>query len=99
MFGVNKKKTIENVETILGNAIIKDCLANGWSITSEYSKKMIDKGIDFDSYTISRNKQNLFFTWSNWDEWEIVGTEDTINWLIEAYSLASNQKGNDSIKK
>jgi len=93
MFGFSKKKKIIDVDTYLGNRILENCLSDGWKKKSEYCRLMFDKGIDFDAYTIGKDKKLLKFEWSNWEEWEISGSEEVINWLIKKYQLVSGQAG------
>ena len=80
-----------DIETKLGNGILKKCLENGWELMSEYDKNMFDKGIDYDSYTIIKNKDELIFEWSNWEEWEVSGNKKTIDWFIKEFNLSSNK--------
>jgi len=53
--------------------LLKQLTHDGWKITSEYSKLMFDKGVDFDSYILIKGDLELEFTWTNWDEWSVKG--------------------------
>lgn len=46
------KAKIEFVDTILGNEIIENLKREGWKVKKQYSWLMMDKGIDFDNYTL-----------------------------------------------
>jgi hypothetical protein len=86
------KKVIQ-IKTNLGNRMLEDCLSGGWKKTSEYSSLMFDKGIDYDAYTIEKGHKLLEFEWTNWEEWEISGSEEAIDWLIKQYQMVSGQAG------
>jgi len=73
-----KKVSIENVETELGNKLIESLLHNGWKLKSEYDAIMIDKGVDYDFYTLTFNDMTLHFEWDNWFEWKIEGSASSI---------------------
>lgn len=78
---------IENIKTELGNQIIKTLLSEGWKVVSEYSPFTIDKGIDFDSYTLKKGDQVIEFEWDNWDEWEITGELLLIEEIKDKFNL------------
>jgi len=78
---------IENIETNLGNTILDELKEDGWKVSAEYSPLAFDKGMDFDSYTLKRNKAKLYFKWTNWFEWQIQGSDIEVNYLITKYKL------------
>lgn len=78
---------IENIATEIGNEILVKLKIDGWKISDQYNRLAFDKGIDFDSYTLKKGKQELYFEWSNWFEWEIQGCETEICNLIARFSL------------
>ena len=75
---VTGKMTIDGVKTGAGNALLKTLVCEGWKIASEYSPQMIDKGIDFDAYTLEHDSKRIEMEWDNWGEWTITGTEEAI---------------------
>lgn len=81
---------LENIDTELGNTILKDLRKSGWRKTKEYSWLAFDKGIDFDSYTLKKDGQKLYFEWTNWFEWEITGSESTLAAIAKEYQLKIN---------
>ncbi|MGH1484955.1 MAG: hypothetical protein ACRBCI_01970 [Cellvibrionaceae bacterium] len=81
-----------NINTKLGNKILEDLKNDGWKKTKEYSILAFDKGIDYDSYTIKKNKLKLEFEWTNWLEWEISGSHSELNFLTKQYNLKTNQQ-------
>ncbi len=85
MWPFKKKIKLADIETEFGNKIIKDLLSKGWKITSEYSDKMFDKSIDYDSYTLKQKGNKLCFEWDNWTEWTIEGPELLIKDLTLTY--------------
>ena len=78
---------LESVKTAVGNRILEDLQNNGWTITAQYSPLAFDKGIDFDSYTLSKGKETLYLEWTNWFEWEIHGSEVELMTLLKKYDL------------
>ncbi|AJQ96053.1 hypothetical protein [Gynuella sunshinyii] len=54
---------------------------------SEYSKLAFDKGIDFDNYILEKKGVRLEFEWTNWLEWEIFGSIETLQELSEKYDF------------
>jgi len=81
-----------DIETELGNKILEDLISDGWKKIREYSPVAFDKGIDFDSYVLKKNKSKLKFKWNNWFEWEISGPENELEVIARKYSLSSNQE-------
>lgn len=79
---------ISNIETKKGNDFLESLIkTDGWEIIAQYDTRAIDKGIDFDSYTIAKSGQHLKFEWANWDEWEITGKKELLTVLATKYSL------------
>ncbi len=70
--------TRPNGRFMVGNALLKALVSEGWRVVSEYSDQMIDKGVDFDSYTLKRDGKKIRMEWDNWQEWSITGEEEVI---------------------
>lgn len=83
-----------DIETELGNQIIKDLINDGWKKVREYSPLAFDKGIDFDHYVFKRDKVKLTFKWNNWFEWEVSGAENELYSIAKKYDLSLNQTNN-----
>ncbi len=82
---------ITNIKTQTGNTILDALKKDGWKQTQEYSPLAFDKGIDFDSYTLKKAGETLAFEWTNWFEWEISGSTEVIENLVEKYGLEGHQ--------
>lgn len=78
---------VENIKTEIGNEILIQLKKDGWFISDQYDQCAIDKGIDFDSYTLKKGEEELQFEWSNWFEWEVQGSESEIQNLIKKFKL------------
>lgn len=78
---------IENIETGLGNSIIAALKNEGWKVSGQYNWLAFDKGIDFDSYTLKKDNEKLYFEWTNWFEWEVQGNEKEIDYLVTKFRL------------
>ncbi|WP_223788329.1 hypothetical protein [Marinicella meishanensis] len=78
---------IEHIRTEVGNQIIADLKQTGWRKTQEYSPLAFDKGIDYDSLTLTKGAETLEFEWSNWFEWSISGPADRLQQLQQQYAL------------
>ena len=85
MWPLKRTKRIEDIPTDLGNALLRDLLSSGWRIVDQYPDHMFDKGIDYDSYTLKGQTGKLEFEWSNWDEWSILGSEESVDLLLSLY--------------
>ena len=85
------KRSFKDVNTDLGNHILRDFKSEGWKVTSEYSDQMFDKGIDFDAYSLKRDGVKIEFEWDNWEDWIITGPAEVMSELAQRYSLG-NQK-------
>ena len=84
----SKRMKIENVESDLGNKILKHLVKEeGWRIQSQYDPTAFDKGVDFDSYAIKKGGKELSFEWSNWFEWEITGDTEMLKLLAKSNKL------------
>ena len=79
--------TVEFIKSDVGFAIFETLKAEGWRVTSEYSPLMFDKGIDFDAYTLKKEKQVIYFEWTNWFEWEIKAKPEIILPICERFAL------------
>jgi hypothetical protein len=77
----SKKASIQDLKTELGHEVIQILISAGWTITNEYDPNMIDKAIDFDAYTLSKDSEVLDFEWDNWFEWKITGSVETISMI------------------
>ncbi len=78
---------ITGIETELGNKILEELFRSDWKKIKEYNILAFDKGIDFDSYTLKKRAARLQFEWTNWFEWEITGSKQVLEELIEKYDL------------
>lgn len=78
---------ITDINTELGNRILTHLVDAGWRVEYEYPESTIDKGIDFDAYTLVREGQKLDFEWDNWDEWQICGSPSAILGICSAFSI------------
>ena len=85
-----------NIDTDHGNRIIEELLINGWKKEKIYNKHSFDKGIDFDSYSLIKQDQSLYFEWSNWFEWEVSGSESALMDLSNKYVLEIERKKNQT---
>ena len=79
---------IKDIATSIGNSMIDDLIQNGWQKSDEYNVFAMDKGIDFDSYTLSKESETLYFEWTNWFEWEIVGDISAIESIANKYQFS-----------
>lgn len=83
---------IEYIETEKGNEILDQLRTDGWKLTDQYNRLAFDKGIDFDSYTLTKGNETLYFEWSNWFEWTIQGSNIEIENLISKYKLKTHNR-------
>jgi hypothetical protein len=83
---------LENIETELGNTILAQLKSEGWKRKSQYSPFAFDKGIDYDSYTLKKDGQELFFEWDNWFEWKVSGPEDVLGVLAQRFAIKPTGK-------
>ncbi len=70
--------TYSDIKTELGNEILLLLKKDKWRVKSQYPIFAFDKGIDYDEYTLQKEKLILTFTWDNWFEWEISGDDESI---------------------
>ena len=82
-----KNFTIEDIETELGNSIFHTLKSEGWKVIAQYSPLAFDKGIDYDSYTLQKGQEELYFQWTNWFEWSISGSERVMTEIATRFSL------------
>lgn len=80
--------TVGGINTELGNRIIGHLLLRGWVVEYEYPDSTIDKGIDFDAYTLTRDGERIEFEWDNWDEWQIRGTPTLVSAICSEFGIA-----------
>ena len=78
-----------DIKTEIGNKILEDLIKEGWKKTHEYSPLAFDKGIDFDSYVLKKDKSKLKFKWNNWLEWEISDTENELKIIAKRYAISA----------
>ena len=78
-----------DIKTEIGNKILEDLIKEGWKKAHEYSPLAFDKGIDFDSYVLKKDKSKLKFKWNNWLEWEISGTENELKIIAKRYAISA----------
>jgi hypothetical protein len=71
--------TIKNIETSNWNKTIEFLINDSWSISSEYY--CFDKGIDYDSKTLKKGKERIYFEWDNWTGGEIRCNEATVKYI------------------
>ena len=81
------RETIENISTDLGNEILDFLKSEKWKVVAQYSPLSFDKGIDYDSYVLSKNGHQLKFEWDNWFEWKIEGNKAVIKDLSNRFLL------------
>jgi hypothetical protein len=77
---------IEFIDTDIGDKIIDDLKESGWRLVDEYPM-VFDKGIDYDFYTLELDNKTIKFEWTNWFEWEISGTEESLIQMSKKYKL------------
>ncbi len=84
-----------NIETKLFYSIIKYLTKRNWyftkskwKITVEYSRKLFDKGIDFDLYQLENNGENILFAWTNWFEGELKTTTKNIEIIEKKFGVS-----------
>jgi hypothetical protein len=77
---------IEFIDTDIGEKIIKDLKRFGWRLIDEYPM-VFDKGIDYDFYTLERENLEMKFEWTNWFEWEVSGSDESLVEISERYKL------------
>ena len=78
---------VADIETELGNRVLTELVRAGWAVEYEYPDSTIDKGIDFDAYTITRNGDFLEFEWTNWDEWQIRGPRSVVQAVCAEFGI------------
>ena len=78
---------LRDIKTELGNRILSLLLQRGWVVEYEYPDSTIDKGIDYDAYTLARGGERLEFEWDNWDEWQIRGSQATLQAIGEEFGI------------
>ena len=82
--------TVSGIETELGNRVIGHLVARGWVVAYEYPDSTIDKGIDFDAYTLVKDEQRVEFEWDNWSEWQICGSSPLIQALCGEFGISTD---------
>lgn len=79
---------IENIDTEIGNKVLEQLRKDSWKVSNQYSRFAFYKGIDFDSDTLKKSNEKLYFEWTNWFEWEIQGNKSEIGHLIARLNLS-----------
>ena len=85
---------IENIDTQKGEKIISELRKDKWKLLSQYSLFAFDKGIDYDDYRLKKNGEEVYFEWNNWFEWKIVGSQKTLEKIVNVFSLEQEIKPN-----
>jgi len=85
---------IENIDTQKGEEIISGLRKQKWKLVSQYSLFAFDKGIDYDDYRLKKGDEELYFEWDNWFEWTVVGCKQTLEHIIDDFSLEQEIKLN-----
>ena len=66
-------------------SIIESLKKDGWEVTTEYNQ--FNKGIDFDLYELTQNREKIIFAWDNWFEGEIKCTEQRMRNLETTFKF------------
>jgi hypothetical protein len=82
--------TVANIRTELGNRVLTELVRAGWVVEYAYPDSAIDKGIDFDAYTIARDGERLEFEWTNWDEWQIRGPRSRVQTVCGEFGIEAD---------
>ena len=80
------------IKTDIGNRILHTLVQSGWRVDYAYPDTMIDKGVDFDRYKISKAAESLEFEWDNWEEWQICGTPDAMLRICVDFGVSLDQR-------
>ena len=78
---------LTDIKTELGNRILSLLLQRGWVVEYEYPDTTIDKGIDYDAYTLARDGERLEFEWDKWDEWQIRGPRSVVQAVCAEFGI------------
>jgi mannose-6-phosphate isomerase-like protein (cupin superfamily) len=79
--------TVSDIKTALGNHALVQLVHAGWVIEYQYPDSTIDKGIDFDAYTLCRDGERIELEWDNWDEWQIRGSRPVVKAICDEFGL------------
>ncbi len=79
--------TVADIKTEVGNRVLTQLVRAGWVVEYEYPNSTIDKGIDFDAYTIAKDGEHLEFEWTNWDEWQIRGSRSVVQAVCAEFGI------------
>lgn len=82
-----------DIPTELGNRVLRTLLQSGWVIEYEYPDTAVDKGIDFNAYTLAKNGVRLEFEWDNWDEWQIRGSPALVQAICAEFAIGAARSG------
>ena len=74
-----------DIKTKIWNTIIADLQQSGWKITNKYNG--FDAGIDYDALTLDKDDWKIDFVWDNWNEGEIICSDEISLLLQNNYSL------------
>jgi hypothetical protein len=68
---------ISDVKTETWNQLITHFEREGWEVIFNYDN--FDKGIDYNAVTLQKGEEKIEFTWDNWTEGEIRGSDIMLN--------------------
>lgn len=80
---------VSDIQTELGNQVLRVLLQSGWQIEYEYPDTAMDKGIDFNAYTLVKGDDRLEFEWDNWDEWQLRGSPSLVRGICAQFAIPS----------
>lgn len=82
---------IKYIETELGNKLLKILPKEGWRLVDEYPM-VFDKAIDYDFYRFRKDDQELLLEWTNWLEWEVSGSKNSVQFAEHLLKLERSEK-------
>jgi len=80
-------KIATNIETDIFYSIISFLKKNNWKLIVEYCHEVYDKGVDFDLYKFSRDRETILLVWDNWSEGEVKATTKTLNEISKHFKI------------
>ena len=80
--GAGLSKSLEFIDTGVGNTFLRKRLARGWKIIDQYPADAMDKGIDYDRYEIARGQDTLLLEWDHWSQWTVTGDDALLDTLM-----------------
>lgn len=76
-------KKIEYIPTLIGENLLLYLKNQKYKIKNNYPNGAFDKGIDFDSYIVMIDDQEVLFEWTNWFEWSV----SSLPGILEKYII------------